>query len=58
MELGTFRSRSEAIRKAVEFYLHKRRLEGFKKLAGSQLCDLDWEQQEQDEIDRLSGHAE
>ena len=44
-------SRSEAIRRAIHDYLHRRRVEGFMKLAGSRLVDLDWRKVERQELD-------
>ena len=35
-------SRSEAIRRAIEDYLKRRRIEKFMDLAGSGLVDMDW----------------
>ncbi len=43
-------SRSEAIRRAVESYLERKRRERFKTLAGSRLCDLDWRTMEAAEV--------
>ena len=43
-------SRSEAIRRAVEGYLKRKRIEQFMSLAGSGLVDLDWREAEQEEL--------
>jgi metal-responsive CopG/Arc/MetJ family transcriptional regulator len=43
-------SRSEAIRRAVEDYLKRKRFEQFMSLAGSGLVDLDWRKVEQEEL--------
>lgn len=48
------RSRSDAIRQAVEAYLDRKRREKFKALAGSRLSDLDWEATEDAELDELN----
>ena len=43
MEQENFKSRSEAVRRAIEFFLRQRKMERFKHLAGSDLIDLHWE---------------
>jgi metal-responsive CopG/Arc/MetJ family transcriptional regulator len=43
-------SRSEAIRRAVEDYLKRKRVEQFASLAGSGLVDLDWREAEREEL--------
>ncbi|MDA2936870.1 ribbon-helix-helix domain-containing protein [Acidobacteria bacterium AH-259-A15] len=58
MQLEGVRNRSQAIRRAVEAYLRRRRIENFKKLAGSRLCDLDWQKMEQEEIQQLNRDEE
>ncbi len=50
-------SRSEAMRKAVEEYVRKRRLDGFMDLAGSGLSDMKWQVAEQQELRKLKGHG-
>lgn len=47
-------SRSEAIRRAVESYLKRRRRERFKQLAGSRISDLDWKRIENSEIEEAT----
>jgi metal-responsive CopG/Arc/MetJ family transcriptional regulator len=46
-------SRSEAIRRAVQGYVRKRREDEFMALAGSQLVELDWRKAEQQELDEV-----
>ena len=50
-------SRSEAMRKAVADYVHRRRLEEFMALAGSGLVDMDWREAEHHELSKLKRHA-
>jgi Arc/MetJ family transcription regulator len=35
-------SRSEAVRRAIKEHVWRRRVEAFKRLAGSHIVDLDW----------------
>ncbi len=42
MEQENFKSRSEGVRRAIEFFLRQRKMERFKRLAGSHLIDLHW----------------
>jgi metal-responsive CopG/Arc/MetJ family transcriptional regulator len=39
-------SRSEAVRRAIQEHLRRRRVDQFMKLAGSRLVDLDWRDME------------
>ena len=50
-------SRSEAIRRAVEDYLRRKRVDEFMTLAGSKLIDLDWKQVERGELRKVKGHG-
>jgi metal-responsive CopG/Arc/MetJ family transcriptional regulator len=43
-------SRSEAIRRAVEDYLRRHRVEAFMSLAGSGLVDMDWREAEEQDL--------
>ena len=43
-------SRSEAIRRAVEDYLKRKRIDQFMSLASSGLVDMDWRKAEQEEL--------
>ncbi len=43
-------SRSEAIRRAIQDYLRRKRVESFKRLAGSRIVDLDWREAERQEM--------
>ena len=54
MEQENFKSRSEAIRKAIEVFLQERRKERFKRLAGSNLIDLSWQSLEEIELEELN----
>ena len=47
-------SRSEAIRRAVQDYLRRKRLDDFMKLAGSRLVDLDWREAERQELEEVA----
>ena len=49
-------TRSEAIRRAVQDYLWRKRVAAFKALAGSQLVDLDWREVERQELKSLKRH--
>jgi len=46
-------SRSEAIRRAVEDYLQRRRIELFMDLAGSGLVDMDWREAEEQDLRKV-----
>jgi len=50
-------SRSEAIRRAVEDYLKRKRIDEFMSLAGSGLVDQDWREAERQEIRKLKKNA-
>ena len=44
-------SRSEAVRRAVQAYVRRRRIDAFKRLAGSRIVDLDWREMERIEME-------
>ncbi len=44
-------SRSEAVRRAIQAHLRRRRIDEFMQLAGSRLVDLDWRDMERVEIE-------
>jgi metal-responsive CopG/Arc/MetJ family transcriptional regulator len=46
-------SRSEAIRRAVEDYLRRRKMDEFLALAGAGLVDLTWQDAEQQELRKV-----
>jgi len=46
-------SRSEAIRRAIQDYLRRKRVDAFMKLAGSRLVDLDWREAERQELEEV-----
>lgn len=46
-------SRSEAIRRAVQDYLRRRRVDEFMKLAGSRLVDLDSREADRQQLDEV-----
>jgi metal-responsive CopG/Arc/MetJ family transcriptional regulator len=50
-------SRSEAIRRAVEDYLRRKRIDEFMTLAGSKLVDLDWREAEREELRKVNRHG-
>ena len=50
-------SRSEAIRRAVEDYLRRKRMDQFMTLAGSGLVDLGWREAEQQELRKIKRHG-
>ena len=50
-------SRSEAIRRAIEDYLRRKKIEEFMSLAGSGLVDVDWRDVEQQEIRKVKRHG-
>ena len=50
-------SRSEAIRRAVEDYLRRKRIDEFMSLAGSRLVDLDWREGKRQEIRKVKKHG-
>ena len=47
---------SEAVRRAVQDYLWRKRVAAFKALAGSRLVDLDWGAAERQELKFLKRH--
>jgi Arc/MetJ family transcription regulator len=49
-------TRSEAIRRAVQDYLWRKRVAAFRALAGSKLVDLDWREAERQELKSLKRH--
>jgi metal-responsive CopG/Arc/MetJ family transcriptional regulator len=49
-------SRSEAIRRAIEDYLRRKRVDEFMTLAGSHLVDLDWQEAERLDIRKAKKH--
>ncbi len=53
MRLEPDASRSEAMRKAVDDYVRRRRVEEFHHLAGSRLVDMDWRAAEHVELRKL-----
>ena len=50
-------SRSQAMRRAVEDYVRRKRLEDFMALAGSRLVDMDWKDAEQQDLRKLKRHG-
>jgi Arc/MetJ family transcription regulator len=50
-------SRSEAIRRAIEDYLKRKRLDEFLTLAGSELTDLGWREGEEREMRKIRRHG-
>lgn len=46
-------SRSEAIRRAVQDYVRRKRVDEFMKLAGSRLVDLDHREPERQQLDEV-----
>jgi metal-responsive CopG/Arc/MetJ family transcriptional regulator len=50
-------SRSEAIRRAIEDYLKRRRIEKFMDLAGSGLVDMDWRTAKAAEVQKATRRA-
>jgi metal-responsive CopG/Arc/MetJ family transcriptional regulator len=46
-------SRSEAMRKAIEDYVRRKRVEEFVGLAGSGLVDMDWREAEGRDVAKL-----
>ena len=57
MRLERGASRSEAIRRAIEDYLQRKRVQSFKRLAGSRIVDLDWRETERQELENLARHG-
>ena len=57
MQLEPGVSRSEAMRRAVEDYVRRKRLEEFKGLAGSGLVDMGWKEAERQELRKLKKHG-
>lgn len=47
-------SRSEAIRRAIQDYLQRKRIDAFMTLAGSRLVDLDWREAERQELEEVA----
>jgi metal-responsive CopG/Arc/MetJ family transcriptional regulator len=43
-------SRSEAVRRAVQAYVRRKRIDEFRRLAGSRITDLDWREMERLEM--------
>ena len=43
-------SRSEAVRRAIQAHVRRKRIDEFKRLAGSRIVDLDWRAMERQEI--------
>ena len=54
MEQEDFKSRSEAVRRAIEVFLRERKKERFKRLAGSNLIDLSWQSIEEIDLEELN----
>ena len=50
-------TRSEAMRKAIEDYVRRKRLDEFMDLAGSRLVDMDWKEAERLELNKLKKHG-
>jgi metal-responsive CopG/Arc/MetJ family transcriptional regulator len=50
-------SRSEAMRKAIEDYVRRKRMDEFMALAGSGLVSMSWKEAEQEELKKLSRHG-
>ena len=50
-------TRSEAMRKAIEDYVRRKRIEEFMSLARSGLVDMDWREAEEQELAKLERHA-
>jgi metal-responsive CopG/Arc/MetJ family transcriptional regulator len=50
-------SRSEAIRRAVEDYLRRKRIDEFMSLAGSGLVDLDWRENKSLDLRKVKKHG-
>ncbi|MBI4888944.1 MAG: type II toxin-antitoxin system VapB family antitoxin [Acidobacteria bacterium] len=50
-------SRSEALRRAVQSHLQRKRVDAFMALAGSRLVDLDWREMERVEMQRADRPA-
>ena len=49
-------SRSEAIRRAIQDYLRRKRMDSFRRLAGSNIVDTDWRAAERQELQELRQH--
>jgi Arc/MetJ family transcription regulator len=43
-------SRSEAVRRAIQAYVRRKRIDAFRRLAGSRVIDLDWREMERLEM--------
>jgi metal-responsive CopG/Arc/MetJ family transcriptional regulator len=50
-------SRSEAIRRAVEDYLRRKRVDEFMALAGSRLIEMDWKVAERLDLRKAKKHG-
>jgi metal-responsive CopG/Arc/MetJ family transcriptional regulator len=50
-------TRSEAMRKAIEDYVRRKRVDEFIGLAGSGLVDMDWQESERRELTKLKKHG-
>ena len=50
-------SRSEAVRRAVEDSVQRKRIKDFMALAGSRLVDMDWKDAEQRDLRKLKRHG-
>ena len=50
-------SRSEAMRKAIEDYVRRKRLDEFMQLAGSRLVNVSWKEAERLELRKLKRHG-
>jgi metal-responsive CopG/Arc/MetJ family transcriptional regulator len=50
-------SRSEAIRRAVEDYLRRKRIDEFMSLAGSGLVNVNWRETESLDLRKVTKHA-
>ena len=50
-------SRSEAIRRAIEGHLRRKRMDQFMTLAGSGLVDLGWREAEQRDLKKVRRHG-
>ena len=50
-------SRSEAIRRAIQDYLQRRRIELFMDLAGSGLVDMEWREAREQDLRKVKQRA-
>ena len=53
MRIEAGASRSEAVRRAIKEYLWQKRVDEFRKLAGSGIVDLDWREMERQEMEEV-----